>query len=320
MDATTVSYLLKAALKKKEEERKVQKRLEREQRRQQAFWDQFAEKERQRTSRRKRKKRRKKRLPKSSARSFLRSSGWEIWTLFHGPFRLAVSCSVSWCCSVQQRIQSMRQFSEALDIFLVFYVFLDSDPEVVPESGHSSTHPWYLAATGSVFALPRMYRKIDFSARQLQPVSPTSPWYVQILDKVMVIPIVGLHSPDSPEARGDSTGAVLGQGYGFVDVVPWSRRCRTPSGGAAVAVHLQRRQHPCGDAKVILLAQTVQHSVEIPQLLVDKVVDVPVVQLQQVPHALMVQTVQNTRFLRQFLVPTSMVEYASRDREGYASV
>ena len=45
--------------------------------------------------------------------SFLRCSHWEIWTLFHEPFVLAASCLVSWCCSVQQRIQSMRQFSEA---------------------------------------------------------------------------------------------------------------------------------------------------------------------------------------------------------------
>ena len=90
---------------------------------------------------------------------------------------------------------------------------------------------------------------------------------VQFLDKVMVMPVVGLHGPDSPEAREHSTGAVLGQGYGLVDVVPWSRRCRTPSGGAAVAVHLQGRQHPCDDAKVILLAQTVQNSMEIPRFL-----------------------------------------------------
>ena len=62
------------------------------------------------------------------------------------------SGSLSWCCLVQQWIQSLCQFSEALVFFLIFYV-LDSDPEVVPESGHSSTHPWYLAATGSVFTL-----------------------------------------------------------------------------------------------------------------------------------------------------------------------
>ena len=98
----------------------------------------------------------------------------------HESFVLAVSCSVSWCCSVQQRIQSMHQFSEAS-----VHVFVDSDPEVVPESGHSSTHPWYLAATGSVFALPGVFRKIGFSARRLQPVFP-SPWYVAVTCSVSV--------------------------------------------------------------------------------------------------------------------------------------
>ena len=100
-------------------------------------------------SKRKRKQRRKKRLPKSSSRHPPSS---DAWTLFHEPFVLAVLFSVSSCCSVQQRIQSTRQFSEALDIFHIFYVFLDLDPEVVPESGHSSAHPWYLVATGSVCA------------------------------------------------------------------------------------------------------------------------------------------------------------------------
>ena len=122
----------------------------------------------------------------SSFSSCSRGSHTEIWTSSTSPFVLAVSCSVSWCCSVQQRIQSMRQFSEALDTFHICYVFLDSDPEVVPESGHSSTHTWYLAPTGSVFALPRIYRKIGFSARRLQPFFPTSPWYVAVTCSVSV--------------------------------------------------------------------------------------------------------------------------------------
>ena len=114
-----------------------------------------------------------------STSSSFRNSHSEIWTLFYEPFVLAVSCSVSWCCLVQQWIQSLCQFSEALVFFLIFYV-LDSDPEVVPESGHSSTHPWYLAATGSVFALPGIYRKIGFSARRLQSLFPTSPLYLAV--------------------------------------------------------------------------------------------------------------------------------------------
>ena len=35
---------------------------------------------------------------------------------------------------------------------------------------------------------------------------------VPFLDKVVVMPIMGSHCPDSAEARGGSTGAVLGQG------------------------------------------------------------------------------------------------------------
>ena len=80
----------------------------------------------------------------------------------------------------------MRQFSEALDIFHILYVFLDSDPEVFPESGHSSTHPWHLAATGWVFAVPGKGRKNGLSARRLQPVFPTSPWYVAVTCSVSV--------------------------------------------------------------------------------------------------------------------------------------
>ena len=126
----------------------------------------------------------------STHRALVVDSGSEeeeaVGEVFHEPFVLAVSYSVSWCCSVQQRIQSMRQFSEALDIFHIFYVFLDSDSEVVSESGHSSTHPWYMAGTGSVFALPEIFRKIGFSARRLQPVFPTSPWYVAVTCSVSV--------------------------------------------------------------------------------------------------------------------------------------
>ena len=42
------------------------------------------------------------------------------------------------------------------------------------------------------------------------------------------------------------------------------------------------------------------------------VVDVPVVQLQQVPQALMVQTVQNMRFLWQFLVKVLTCPFVQR--------
>ena len=47
-------------------------------------------------------------------------------------------------------------------LWMSFILSVCSWPEVVPESGHSSTHTWYLAATGWVFALPKTYRKLDF--------------------------------------------------------------------------------------------------------------------------------------------------------------
>ena len=79
-------------------------------------------------------------------------------------------------------------FVLALDFFLIFYV-LDSDPEVVPDLLHSSTLPWYLAATGSVFALPGIYRKIGFSARRLQALFPTSPLYLAVTLLCLVLPL-----------------------------------------------------------------------------------------------------------------------------------
>ena len=73
--------------------------------------------------------------------------------------------------------------------------------------------------------------------------------------------------------------------------MPWSRQCK-PSGSATVAGSLQGRRLPrCGDE-----ANPVDSPVPLYM-----VVDVPVVQMQQVAQALMVQTVQYLRFLRQFL-------------------
>ena len=74
------------------------------------------------------------------------------------------------------------------EIWTLFYV-LDSDPEVVPDFLHSSTLPWYLAATGSVFALPGIYRKIGFSARRLQSLFPTSPLYLAVTLLCLVLPL-----------------------------------------------------------------------------------------------------------------------------------
>ena len=48
------------------------------------------------------------------ASTFLSHCGtWESGHYSTSPFVLAVSCAVSWCCLVRQRIQSMRQFTEA---------------------------------------------------------------------------------------------------------------------------------------------------------------------------------------------------------------
>ena len=96
--------------------------------------------------------------------SSFQNSHSEIWTLLYEPFVLA------------------------FDFFLTFYV-LDSDPEVVPDLLHSSTLPWYLAATGSVFALPGIYRKIGFSARRLQSLFPTSPLYLAVTLLCLVLPL-----------------------------------------------------------------------------------------------------------------------------------
>ena len=43
--------------------------------------------------------------------------------------------------------------------FLPYFLRVGLEPEVVPDFLHSSTLPWHLAATGSVFALPGINRK-----------------------------------------------------------------------------------------------------------------------------------------------------------------
>ena len=68
-----------------------------------------------------------------------------IWTLFYEPFRSGFSCTVSWSCLVRQRIQSMRQFSEALGFSQIFHVFLDRTLRsiqllsLLAKSGHVTT-------------------------------------------------------------------------------------------------------------------------------------------------------------------------------------
>ena len=98
---------------------------------------------------------------------------------------------------------------------------------------------------------------------------------VQFLNKVGDMPAVG--------ARGDSTGAVLGQGYGHND------RCRGPDSVNCLEVpqfrscsSLQVVDIPVFTQRLILMVLIVQKTVEIPQLLVDTVADVPVVRVIQV--------------------------------------
>ena len=57
--------------------------------------------------------------------------------------------------------QSVPQFSQALNTFHIFYVFLDSDPEVVPESGHSSAHRGTWQPLVQCLPCPRCTEKLD---------------------------------------------------------------------------------------------------------------------------------------------------------------
>ena len=59
---------------------------------------------------------------------------------------------------------------------------------------------------------------------------------------------------------------------------------RRNCGFSAVAAYLQGRRHPVVTLRQIHMVQTVQHITEIPQFLVGKVIDVPVVQVERAPH------------------------------------
>ena len=106
---------------------------------------------------------------------------------------------------------------------------------------------------------------------------------VQFLNKVGDLPVVGPHGPYSAGARGASTGAVLGRGYGHYDrccgpdsvnclEVPQFRSCSSP-----MVVDI-----PVFTQSMIPMVLIVQKTIEMPQLLVDTVADVPVVRVVQV--------------------------------------
>ena len=88
-----------------------------------------------------------------------------------------------------------------------------------------------------------------------------------------------------PRSRGDSTGTVLGQGRCALccaTTVAWFDGAKTVE--VPQLQFTEGRRLPCRDAKVILMVQCVQKTIQTPQLLVDKVVDVPGVRVVQVPR------------------------------------
>ena len=98
---------------------------------------------------------------------------------------------------------------------------------------------------------------------------------VQFLDKVTVMPVAGFHGPDSTEARGDSTGAVLGQGYGHND------RFHGPDSFSCLGVPQLQLIFKVADFPVVTmrLSPSLFHCRDSP-VAVHLVVDVPLVLLQ----------------------------------------
>ena len=119
---------------------------------------------------------------------------------------------------------------------------------------------------------------------------------MQLLDKIIGMPVVGPHGPCS------ATGAVLGRSYCHFD------RCRGPDSVnclevpqfaadspqfSAVAAHLQGRRHPCLYA-VADPHGSVQKTVESTQF-VDMVADFPVVRSYRSPQVVHTPVVCNDR-------------------------
>ena len=107
--------------------------------------------------------------------------------------------------------------------------------------------------------------------------------FVQFLNKVGDLPVVGLHGPHSAGARGASTGAVLGRGYGHYDL------CRGPDSVNCLEVPQFRScsssmvvDIPVFTQRLIPMVLIIQKTIKILQLLVDTVADVPVVRVVQV--------------------------------------
>ena len=154
---------------------------------------------------------------------------------FHSCRTLGGQCP---CCALQHPFVAHRFFlmvqtvrrTIAFPQFPLFVQFLDKflSPVVVqrqvPELVRTVCSSWTRLVTCPLWAL------MVQTVLKLVVIPQ-----VQFLDKVMVMPVVGFHGPDSPEAREHSTGAVLGQGYGFVDVVILVvQTVTTPSGGVQI--------------------------------------------------------------------------------------
>ena len=113
---------------------------------------------------------------------------------------------------------------------------------------------------------------------------------VLLLDKIVGMPVVGPHGPHSAEARGASTGAVLGRGYCHFD------RCRGPDSvnclevAAVLQLLFEGRRHPC----LYAVADPVQKIIEIHQF-VDMVADFSVVRSYRSPQVVHTPVVSNDR-------------------------
>ena len=80
------------------------------------------------------------------------------------------------------------------------------------------------------------------------------------LNKVGDVPVVGPHGPYSAEARGASTGAVLGRGYGHCD------RCRGRDSANCLEVPQLQLIFKVMTQRLFLMVQSVLLTIEIPWL------------------------------------------------------
>ena len=117
--------------------------------------------------------------------------------------------------------------------WLIFLVALLS--RCVPFDGRQALVAWLHAVSGQSCSLP-VYATTGFMVQTVQTR------VFVFLNKVGDLPVVGPHGPYTAEARGASTGAVLGRRYGHYD------RCRGPDSVNCLEM-LQFRS--CSSTKVV---------------------------------------------------------------------